>query len=272
MIAEQTPHAAHSGGLPLELLAVLLAGLAAVAYLVGMAGSRSRGRAWPLHRLVLWIVGLAIATASVAGPLAARAHEDFVAHMWTNVLAGMLAPLCLVLAAPVTLAVRTLHVTPARRLSRLLGSAPGRLIAHPVTAALLSAGGLWLIYLSPVFEAMQTSASVHVLVHGHLLLTGYLFTASVVGIDPGSRRTSRVLVAIVLVLTMASHATLAKYLYGHPPTGVPAADAQAGAQLMYYVGGWVEASVIVVFCRQWYVAAGRRVHRRADAADPRPIG
>lgn len=272
MIAQHAGHAAHSGGLPLDFLAVLLAALAAVAYLVAMAGSHSRGRTWPLHRLVLWISGLAIATVSVAGPLAARAHQDFVAHMWTHVLAGMLAPLCLVLAAPVTLALRTLHVTPARRLSRLLGSAPGRLITHPVTAALLSAGGLWLIYLLPVFETMQTSSLAHVVVHGHLLLTGYLFTAAVVGIDPGSRATSRMLVAIVLVLVIASHATLAKYLYANPPAGVPVADAQAGAQLMYYVGGWVEASVIVLFCRRWYAAAGRRLDRDAHSTNARPAG
>ena len=252
-----TEHA--HGGVPIDAVLVLVAVVAVAGYLGGVRSSRARGRPWPRHRAVLWVVGIAAACASVAGPLAHAAHDDFVAHMATHLLAGMLAPLLLVLAAPVTLALRTLDVVPARRLSRLLGSFPARLVAHPVTAAVLSAGGLWVIYSTPLFSWMQASPLVHLTVHAHLLAAGFLFTAAFVGVDPRPHRMPRAWLAAILVLSTASHSILAKHLYGHPPTGVPDAAAQAGAEFMYYGGGAVEAAIMVLFCARWYRAAGRRM-------------
>jgi len=247
---------AHGGGVSLDALVLFVAVVAVACYLGGVAGSRRRGRDWPMPRTVCWCAGIAAGAAAAAGPLAAAAHDSFTAHMWAHLLGGMVAPLLMVLGAPVTLALRTLDVTPARRLSRLLRSAPARLLAHPITAAVLSAGGLWLIYLTPVFDAMRTQPLVHVLVHAHLVAAGYLFLAAVIGFDPRPHPPGRVLTAIVIVATMASHGILAKFLYANPPAGLEILDVRAGAQLMYYAGAWVEAITIVIFCAQWYRAAG----------------
>lgn len=253
----------HAAVPSLDVILLALAALATVTYAVGVMSSRRRGREWPMRRLASWAAGAAAATVSVVGPLAEASHGDFVAHMWAHLLGGMVAPLLLVLAAPVTLALRTLHLTPARRLSRLLKSPPVRFIAHPLTAAILSAGGLWVIYLTPVFEAMQSAPLIHVFVHGHLLLVGFVFLSAVIGVDPAPHAPRRMIAAIALVLSMASHAVLAKHLYAYPPAGVPIAAAQEGAQLMYYAGSLVEAVIVVIFCAQWYRAAGRRLDRAA---------
>lgn len=257
---------AHGGGTSLDIILMFIAAIAMVVYISGVVSSHLRGRPWPLFRLVFWTAGIALAAAAVIGPLADAAHESFAAHMWAHLLSGMLAPLLLVLAAPVTLALRTLDVTPARRLSRLLRSAPARLVAHPISAAVLSAGGLWLIYVTPVFEAMQTNRISHLFVHGHLLFAGYLFAAAIISIDPRPHPPSRAVSIIVLVAVMASHGILAKYLFTHPPIDVPAADAQEGAQLMYYLGACVEGAIIVIFCAQWYRAAGQRLTRQLSRA------
>ena len=264
----------HGGGdaSTLDLVLFGLAALAVAAYASGMFTSRRQGRAWSSDRLGLWAVGIAAAAATVIGPLAEKAHEDFIAHMAAHLSAGMLAPLLLVLAAPVTLALRTLHVTPARRISRLLRSAPARVIAHPITAGVLSAGGLWVIYLTPLFEAMQAIPLLHVVVQAHLLVAGYIFTASIIGLDPAPHAPSRVLRAVVLVLSMASHAVLAKYLYANPPAGVPLAAAHDGAQLMYYGGAAIEAVMVVIFCAQWYREAGRRIAPRHGVTGAAPLG
>nr|WP_181035668.1 cytochrome c oxidase assembly protein [Clavibacter michiganensis] len=263
-----TPHLApHAhGAVPLEFIAMMFAGLAIIAYAGGMVASRRAGRPWPFHHGVLWVAGVVAATVSVVGPLAAVAHDSFVAHMWAHLLIGMLAPVLLVLAAPVTLALRTLDVVPARRLARLLKSRPVRFVAHPITATVLSAGGLWLIYLTPIFGSMQSNPLVHLLVHAHVLAAGYLFTTAVIGLDPRPHPATKWLTAAVLVLAVASHAVLAKYLYAHPPAGVAASEAREGAQLMYYLGGWIEAAVIVIFCAQWYRAAGRILGRAGARA------
>lgn len=256
-------HAANATAI-VDVLLSALAAAAVGAYLVGVTISRRKGRDWPLHRTTLWCAGIAVATASVVGPLAAAAHESFFAHMTAHLAAGMIAPVLLVLAAPVTLALRALHPTPARRLSRVLASRPARLVAHPATAAVLSAGGLWLIYLTPAIDAMRASPLVHVAVHGHLLLAGYLFTAAVIGLDPRPHRSSRALVAAVLVLAIAAHGILAKHLYANPPAGYD--DVREGAQLMYYAGAWAEAVVIVIFCARWYREADPRVSGAASRA------
>ncbi|MER7796150.1 cytochrome c oxidase assembly protein [Microbacterium sp. NPDC096154] len=242
----------------LDVIVIALALGAVGAYLVGVVVSRRRGCGWSSDRIGLWTMGVALAAMSMAGPLAEASHGRFFAHAGAHLLGGMLAPLLLTLAAPVTLALRALHPTPARRLSRVLRSGPGRVVSHPVTAAVLSAGGLWLIYATPVFAWMQASPLIHLAVQVHVVLAGWLFTASVLGIDPAPHAPRRVVIAVVLVATMASHAVLAKHLYANPPVGVDPADAQAGAQLMYYAGAWVEAAIVVIFCARWYRAAGRR--------------
>jgi putative membrane protein len=249
----------HGDGLSPDALLLTLAGGAVLVYVIGVRMGARRGRTWPASRILLWVAGIGVAAASVVGPLAEAAHTGFVAHMWAHLLGGMVAPLLLVLAAPVTLALRSLAPTPARRLSRILHTAPARVVAHPVTAAVLSAGGLWAIYLTPFFASMRGVPLVHVLVHAHLLVAGYLFTAAIIGLDPAPHPPPRALVATVLVLAIASHGILAKYLYAHPPAGAGVGDVQQGAQLMYYGGAWVEAVLIVIFCARWYRAAGRRL-------------
>ncbi|WP_347757475.1 cytochrome c oxidase assembly protein [Agrococcus sp. ProA11] len=226
---------------------------------MGVVRSRQQGRPWPWSRLVLWCAGIAAATISVAGPLAAASHASFVAHMWAHLLIGMLAPLLLVLAAPISLAMRALSVEPARRLSRVLRSRPLRVLSHPVTAAGLSAGGLWLLYSTPLLQWMQSSSLVHVVVHAHLLLAGYLLTAAAIGLDPSPHRAPRPVTAVALLATMASHSILAKVLYADPPGLYTVAEVQAGAQLMYYAGSWIEVVIVALFCARWYREAGRRV-------------
>lgn len=266
-------HAGHGGGAP-SLDAIVLAGaIAGIAlYVVAVVRSRRRGRPWPWVRVVLWCTGIAAATISVVGPLAAASHGSFVAHMWAHLLVGMLAPVLLVLAAPISLALRALSVESARQLSRVLRSRVLRVLSHPVTAACLNAGGLWLIYSTPLLGWMQSSALVHAAVHAHLLRAGYLLTAAAVGLDPTPHRAPHIVTAVALLVTMASHSILAKMVYATPTDLYAVGDVQAGAQLMYYAGGWIEAAIVALFCARWYREAGRRgIHRRAEGAAASPL-
>src|SRR5829696_10460143 len=112
-----------TGGLTFVVAA--LAVIAVTVYLVGALSQGRRGRApWPPALTAAWIGAVATVVAATVGPIGRAAHEDLVAHMTSHLMLGMLAPLLLVLSAPVTLALRTLDVVPARRLSRLLKSRP----------------------------------------------------------------------------------------------------------------------------------------------------
>jgi putative membrane protein len=241
---------------------VAVVALVVIAVYLGAVIRNRRRRPWPASRSVLWVAGVVTAAVAVAGPLADAGHDSFPAHMLGHLLLGMLAPLLLVLAAPVTLALRSLHPVPARRLSALLRTPVARFFVHPVPAATLNVVGLWMLYATEFYSVMHANPFVAMLVQVHVFVAGYLFTASMISVDPMPHRPGHAFRAIVLVLALAGHAVLAKHLYGHPPAGVPAGEAEPGSLLMYYGGDVVEGALFVVLCAQWY----RRTAPRKPAA------
>ncbi|OCG72882.1 cytochrome c oxidase assembly protein [Microbacterium sediminis] len=132
-----------------------------------------------------------------------------------------------------------------------------RIITHPLVAAIINVGSLWALYLTPVYELMQQAMLVHWLVMVHFLLAGYLYTVSLVPMDPSPHRASFTVRSVALVLSLAAHSVLAKVLYAYPLAGVRAADAHAGSQLMYYGGDAVEFAIIMLLWAQWYRTTGR---------------
>ncbi|MEH6821226.1 cytochrome c oxidase assembly protein [Dietzia psychralcaliphila] len=246
----------HDWSVP-EALGVLLLAVALTAYLVGVRRHSTRG-SWPRYRTTLWIAGLICLGAAWIGPLASAAHSGFTAHMGVHLLLGMLGPLLLVLAAPVTLALRTLPPRNARAVSRVLRSPPVRVLTHPVVAAVLNAGGLWVLYTTDLFALMHAAPTVHVLVHAHVFLAGLVFTAAMIGPDPNPHRASFRTRAVVLVLFIAAHSILGRWLYGHPPIGVDPEDARAGAQLMFYGGEVIDLALLVLLFTGWYPGSRAR--------------
>ncbi len=256
-------HEHPAGGSGVLLLGALPFLAALALYLGAAARARRAGRPWPLYRSVLWSAGVGAAALGFLGPAALgfsdffdQAAGSFPAHMGSHLLVGMIAPLLLVLAAPATLALRTLAVGRARRLSRLLRSPPLRVLTHPVPAGLLNTGGLWLLYTTPAADAIGSGAG-HAALQLHFLLAGCLFTNAMIGVDPNPHRAGFRLRTAVLLAALAGHGILAKYLYATPPPGVPAGQAETGAYLMYYGGALVEAALITVFCAQEYARAHR---------------
>jgi putative membrane protein len=233
------------------LLVVLVALLALVGYLGAVAAAHPV-RAWPRLRSTAWVGGVLAVLGGTVGPLATAAHTDFTAHAVTHLLVGMLGPLLLVCGAPATVALRALPVPQARRLSRLLAGRPLSWLSEPVVAAVLSVGGLALLYLTPLYGWAQRDPVLHLLVHAHLLVAGYLLTASLVGADPMPHRRSFPHRAVVLVAAAAGHAILTKHLYAYPPDGVTTGAAQAGALVMYYGGDVVELALAALLCSRWF--------------------
>jgi putative membrane protein len=204
--------------------------VAAIGYAIGLARAAGRGR-WPAHRTISWYGGLVAAGAGST----LSASDGAVAHALGHLLLGMVSPLLLVLSAPVTLALRALPADRARVLSAVLRSAPARVLTHPVVAAVLDIGGLWLLFTTDLHTVPATQL--------HVLAAGYLFTAAIVGVDPAPHRPGPAYRAVVLVLASAAHGLLAKHLY--------ATGWQTGAMVMYYGGDVVEIVLAALLCRQW---------------------
>jgi len=236
-----------------QTLFVVLLILVLVWYIVAVAmTSRRYKKKWPLQRTIFWITGILCASVAVIGPLAEQAHMNFILHMISHLLLGMLAPLLMVVSAPMTLVLRTLKVKHARRLSFLLRSRLTGILTNPIFTTILNVGGLWIIYTTDIYMLMQQDMFIHLLVHVHVFLAGYLFTISVIYIDPSSHRKSFVYRSIVLLIAVAGHGILSKYIYAHPPNGVTKAQSETGGIIMYYGGDAIELAVIFILCFQWY--------------------
>lgn len=244
----------HDTGAASALTTVLLGSallLLLAAYLLLLARGRARGRGWPARRVVCAVAG--VLSCLLGLHLSGRAgHHDLVSHMWGHLLLGMLGPLLLVLAAPVTAALRGLPVRAARRLSAVLRSRAAGLLSHPVIAALLNGGGLVLLYTTGLLGWAHSSTTGYALVHAHVLLAGWLFTASVLRVDPSGHVVGHGTRAGVLVGFAALHAVVAKHVYAHPPAGTTAAQAETAAQLMYYGGDAVDVTLLVLLGLDWY--------------------
>lgn len=245
-------HIQHINGndnvLILAFLFVLLMSL----YIFATYKTNRHYKRWLSYRTISWVLGVLCIAASVIGPIANQAHLDFTAHMIGHLLLGMVAPLLIVLSAPITLLLRSLNVKLARQLSSLLKTTPIRVLSNPLVASILNMGGLWILYITDLYSAMHQNFVLYLFIHIHVFIVGYVFTASMIYIDPTPHRTSFIYRAIILVLASASHGILSKYIFVNPPSSVPITQAEKGAMLMYYGGDAVDIILIFILCLQWY--------------------
>ena len=213
-----TGHHAASGSGPALVLLVALAYELGALHVAG----------WSRWRLLAFHAGCVTVIVGLVLPVHGSTGHDFTGHMAQHLLIAMLAPLGLVLGAPVTLALRALPVPAARRLTRLMRAHPVRVLTHPVSALVLTVGGL------PLLTSPELMA--HPLVTLHVILAGYLFTWVIAGVDPAPHRLSVPVRLVVLGVAIAAHAGFRHYLYAT----ADGPDQRAGATLMYYGGDLVE--------------------------------
>lgn len=211
-----------------------------------------------MHRIGFWCLGIISAAAALVGPLAEQAHTDFRMHMAVHLLLGMLAPLLIAISCPMTLLLRILNVSAARKVTSLLKSRPFRLLSNPATAAILNIGGLYVLYQTDLFHLMHESALLYGVIHLHIFLAGYLFTVSIVYFDVTPHQHGFLYRSVILILALAGHKILAKMLYANPPQGVARAEAESGSMLMYYGGDAIDAILIFFLCWHWYKSTARR--------------
>jgi putative membrane protein len=231
-------------------------------YLTAAARQRRAGRPWNVWRTATFSAGLALLAIALSPPLADFAHHDLRGHMAQHLLVGMVAPLGLVLGAPLNLAFRVLPRRASRSLVFFLHSAPIRLLSHPVTALALNIGGMALLYLTPLYNLVRSSPALHLLMHLHFLAAGTLFAWSIAGPVPAPDRPGMRMRLVVLFLSIAAHATLSKllYIYLLPAGSLHSAnEIRSAAQLMYYGGDVAELFLATALFTAWYQKRGRRL-------------
>jgi len=264
--------------------------LAVALYLLGVRRMRARGDSWPVLRTIGWVLGWAIFAWTTSGAPGVYGRVLFSVHMLLHMTVSMAVPILMVLAAPVTLALRTLSTRRDNTLGPrelLLGLVHSRfltVLGNPIVAAAIFFGSLVAFYFSPLFELALRTHTGHVLMTIHFLLAGYLFAWVLVGIDPGPRRWPPSLRLVILFATISFHAffgvalttgttLLAPTFYQglHLPWTVDLlADQRNGGALAWGIGELPTLILALLVTLAWVrsdAAETTRLDRQADRDD-----
>lgn len=194
-----------------SVLAVLsLIGL--VVYLLAVVRLRRTGVRWPWWRTASWIVGTLSIFAVTGTWLNGYSMVLFSLHMVQHMVLAMITPIFLLLAAPVTLALRTLPRgqgaagAPRALLLNLLHSRVGRFLAAPAFTVPLFIASLYGIYFTPIFDALMSTAPGHQFMLAHFVVTGVLFFGPIIAQDPWPHTHSHPMRILELVIPVPFHA------------------------------------------------------------------
>ena len=187
--------------------------LAVALYIKGVVVLTRRGDKWPVGRTISFALGISAIDFATSGGLGVYAHFAFSWHMVSHMVLGMIAPIGIVLGAPITLALRTL---PQSRDGQELGlrgllikglhSRYARIITNPVAALAIFDGSLFALYFTSLFSGMMQSHQGHLLMGIHFILAGILFFYVIVGVDPNPRKVPHIVRIVILFAAMSIHA------------------------------------------------------------------
>ena len=187
--------------------------LAVALYIKGVVILKKRGDDWPIGRTIAFALGISGIDFATSGGLGVYAMYSFEYHMIAHMTLGMIAPIGLVLGAPITLALRTLpqgrtstESGPRAILVALLHSRIGLLFTNPVIALALFDGSLFVLYFTDLFGTLMASHAGHLLMNIHFILAGFLFFMIIIGVDPSPRRIHHLVRIVMLFAAMAIHA------------------------------------------------------------------
>lgn len=264
-------------------------GLGAAWYVAGLVSLHRRGDRWPVGRTVSWFLGLAIVAWATFGGLGVYSGVMFSLHMVSHMMLSMVAPIFLVLGAPMTLALRTLpgprrpgEHSPRSLLRDLLHSPVSRFYTHPIVAAVIFLGTLYVVYFTGLFEAMMRTHSGHAFMEFHFLAAGFLFYYVIIGVDPSPLRLGPLARFGVLMVSIPFHAFFSVALMSSntiiAESYYRALDRPYATDLLrdQYVGGgiaWAMGEiplllVIGAIFVQW-IRSDQREARRSDRAADR---
>ena len=272
-----------------DLIYGTLAVVFAVVYLVGVRRLRQRGDQWPVGRTAAWLCGCAAILVATSSGIGRYAPAMFSVHMGQHMLLSMLAPVLLVLAGPMTLALRVLKPAgkgqpPGARewLLALVHSPVAKVLTNPFVALALFVGSFYVLYFSGLFDAALTQHWAHLAMNAHFLLVGYVFYWPVIGIDPAPRPLPALGKVGMVFASMPFHAffgitlMMSQWVIGqnfYQSLALPwahdlLADQRLGGGMAWASGEIPLIVVMLAILIQWSRAdqrAAQRIDRKADA-------
>jgi cytochrome c oxidase assembly factor CtaG len=261
--------------------------LAALLYAAGVRRLRRRGDAWPPGRTLVFTAGLGAVLEVTATGIGGYGMRLLSVHMVQHMVLSLVAPVLLLLGAPVTLALRALP--PAARARRgpreylvtALHSRPARAATSPLFTLPLFIASLYGLYFTSLFGVLMRTWWGHDVMLAHFLLVGLLFFYPLLGADPAPRRPHPVLGILELLAGMPFHAFFgiavmmsaspiapyfAQALPGAWPTSTLSDQRTAGA-IAWAFAEIPTVLVLLVLAARWRRSDTRAAARADRAAD-----
>ncbi|HLM04382.1 MAG TPA: cytochrome c oxidase assembly protein [Blastococcus sp.] len=270
---------------PESVLAVLsVVGL--LAYIAAVVRLRRSGVSWPWWRTTAWIAGTVSLFAVTGTWLNGYSMVLFSVHMTQHMVLSLVTPLLLLLAAPVTLALRTLPRgkgaagAPRALLLDALHSRFARFVSHPLFTVPLFIASLYGVYFTPLFDVLMGNAVGHQLMLAHFVVTGLLFFGPIVAQDPWPRTLSHPGRMLELFLPVPFHAffgvaimlagSLVVTTFADPPAGWgidPLTDQGVAGGIVWAFGELPTVLVLAVVFFSWASSDDRRAKALDRAAE-----
>ena len=253
-------------------------------YIKGVVILSRRKIKWPVGRTISFAFGISLLDYSTSGGLGLYGIFSFQYHMIAHMILSMIAPIFIVLSAPITLALRTL---PQGRNSEergirgwfisILHSKVSMIWTHPIVVLAIFDGSLFALYFTSLFGDLMSSHFGHLLMNLHFIGAGLLFFFVIVGVDPNPRRTHHLVRMVILLAAMSIHAFFSVALMAsrtlidggyyemlaRPWATDLLADQRAGASFGWAMG---EIPILIAFIAtfiQW-IRSDAREAKRAD--------
>ncbi len=268
---------------PLPFLGVVVA---AVAYLWAERhiDAAHAGTPVPRYRRWLFLAGLAVVLVALVSPIDRYEGELFSVHMVQHMLLELVAAPLIVLAAPITLALRAASPAVRRGILAVLHSRILRWLAFPITTWILFAAVNWGWHFSTsLYDLALENDLVHYVEHATMLAAGLLFWWPAISPDPMPWRVPHPVRILYLFLAMPQMSFLGVALlsadaplYAHYVTNelawgpTPLADQQLGGALMWVMGDMVFLAAMIGIVAAWMrfeAIRTRRLDARLDEED-----
>lgn len=266
----------------LPLLCLVLFGL----YAWGVLRLHRRGAKWPVLRSISWVVGLLLVLEVTGTGVGGYGMILFSVHMVQHMVLSMVAPIPLLLGAPITLALRALPTGRGRRgrarriLLVLLHSRVVAVLSSPLVTVPLFLVSLYGLYYTPIFDWAMSSFGGHTWMLLHFLGVGLLLFWPILAVDPSPHPDSPVLRIIALFITAPFHAffgiavmtstTVIDAYFAHPMTSwhIDAlADQKVGGAIAWGFSEIPTLLVVLAVAVLWSRDSDREAKRLDRAAD-----
>lgn len=260
--------------------------LALALYGWGVVRLVRRGDAWPVGRTVAFVAGVLLVMLVTCTGLNDYGMVMFSVHMVQHMVISMLAPIVLLLGAPVTLALRALPTAgrgrkgPRELLLMLLHSRYMRVVTHPLFTIPMFIASLYALYFTPLFDHLMGSQVGHIAMMVHFLAVGVVFFWPIMGVDPGPHRPGYLMRMLELFAGMPFHAFFGIALmmasepmvdaFLHPPASLGIdvlADQNAAGGIAWAFSEIPSVLVLLALLFQWYRSEQRQAKRQDRAAD-----